>query len=115
MTNLKKLKIFNKPFKIENRKSLGLSAQDILSSNTYSKITVELVYFGLYRPTDITIANLRDFLEERLNKPEGITILETSVPEVQGSPFTTQELLTAEDENRTAYTTEDTIEDTTDY
>ncbi len=96
-------------FKIENRKSLGLSAQDILSSNTYSKITVELVYFGLYRPTEITIANLRDFLEERLNKPEGITILETSVPEVQGSPFTTQELLTAEDENRTAYTTEDTI------
>ena len=44
-----------------------------------------------------------------MNKPEGITILETSVPEVQGSPFTTQELLTAEDENRTAYTTEDTI------
>ena len=51
-------------FKAENRKSLGLSAEDILSSNNYSKITVEFVYFGLYRPTDLAISNFRDFLSE---------------------------------------------------
>jgi len=96
-------------YKAENRKSLGLSAEEILSSNTYSKITVEFVYFGLYRPTDLTISRFRDFLGERLNKPEGITIRETSVPEVQGSPFTTAELISVEDENRTAYTSGDTI------
>ncbi|MFT7626482.1 MAG: hypothetical protein ACI9OS_000116 [Ulvibacter sp.] len=96
-------------FKAENRKSLGLSAEDILSSNNYSKITVEFVYFGLYRPTDLTISNFRDFLSARLNKPGGIIISETRIPEAEGSPFTTQELIAIEDENRTVYTSGDTI------
>jgi hypothetical protein len=96
-------------FKAENRLSLGISAEDLLSSNNYSKLTVELVYFGLYRPTDLTISNFRNFLSERLNKPGGITIKETSVPEVEGSPFTSAELVAIEDENRTEYTSGDTI------
>lgn len=96
-------------FKAENRKSLGLSAEDILSSNNYSKITVEFVYFGLYRPTDLAISNFRDFLSARLNKPGGIIIRETSIPEAEGSPFTTEELIAIEDENRTVYTSGDTI------
>ena len=96
-------------FKAENRLSLGVSAEDILSSNNYSKLTVEFVYFGLYRPTDLAISNFRDFLSERLNKPGGITIIETRIPEPEGSPFTTAELIAIEDENRTVYTSGDTI------
>jgi hypothetical protein len=96
-------------FKAENRLSLGVSAEDILSSGNYSKLTVEFVYFGLFRPTELAISNFRSFLSERLNKPGGITIIETSVPEVQGSPFTSAELLAIEDENRTVYTSGDTI------
>lgn len=96
-------------FKTENRLSLGVSAEDLLSSDNYSKLTVEFVYFGFYRPTELAIANFREFLSERLNKPGGIIIKETSVPEVQGSPFTTQELIAIEDENRTAYTNGDEI------
>ena len=96
-------------FKAENRLSLGLSAEDILSSNNYTKLNVELVYFGLYRPTDLAISNFRNFLTERLNKPGGINIIETSIPEAEGSPFTTQELIAIEDEKRTVYTNGETI------
>jgi hypothetical protein len=96
-------------FKAENRLSLGVSAEDILSSNNYSKLTVEFVYFGLYRPTDLAISNFRNFLTERLNKPGGITIIETSIPEAEGSPFTAAELISVENENRTIYTSGDTI------
>jgi len=96
-------------FKAENRLSLGVSAEDILSLNNYSQLTVEFVYFGLYRPTDLAISNFRDFLSQRLNKPGGIIIKETRIPEVEGSPFTTAELNAIEDENRTVYTSGDTI------
>lgn len=96
-------------FKAENRLSLGVSAEDLLSNDTYSKLTVELVYFGLYRPTDLTIANFRNFLNDRLNKPGGISIIETTIPEAQGSPFTTAELIAIEDDKRTVYTNGDTI------
>ena len=34
--------------KAQNRLSLGVSAEDILSSDNYPSITVEFVYFGLY-------------------------------------------------------------------
>lgn len=96
-------------FKAENRKSLGVSAEDLLSNDTYSKLTVEFVYFGLYKPTNLAVANFRNFLNERLNKPGGISIVETTIPEVEGSPFTTAELIAIEDAQRTIYTTEDTI------
>jgi hypothetical protein len=95
--------------KAQNRLSLGVSAEDILSSDNYPSITVEFVYFGLYRPTDLAIVNFRNFLNERLNKQGGINIIETSIPEVQGAPFTTQELIEIEDENRTQYTSGNNI------
>ena len=95
--------------KAQNRLSLGLSAEDILSSDTFPSITIEFVYFGFYRPTDLAIANFRGFLNKHLNKQGGINIIETRVPEVQGAPFTTQELIEIEDENRTQYTSGDNI------
>ena len=44
-----------------------------------------------------------------MNKPGGITITETRIPEAEGSPFTTEELNAIEDENRTVYTSGDNI------
>ena len=96
-------------FKAENRLSLGVSAEDLLSNDNYSKLTVEFVYFGLNKPTDQAVFNFRNFLNERLNKPGGISIIETAIPESVGSPFSTAELIAIEDAKRTIYTNGDTI------
>jgi predicted Zn-dependent protease len=95
--------------KAENRKGLGLSAEDILSSDIYPNLTVELVFANFYKPTETAVNELRDFLNTRLNKVGNISIVETIIQPSPGAPFTIQEIKDLEDENRTIYTTDDTI------
>jgi hypothetical protein len=88
----------------ENRKALGESAEDILSSDIYKSLTVELVYSEVYRPTEEALDNLRDFLTARINKPQGINFVERVVPEQPNDPFTIEEIREIEDRLRTIYT-----------
>lgn len=96
-------------FKAENRKALGSSGADILSSDIYQSITVELVYSAGFRPEQSTITDFENFLAARINKPGGINIIETQIEAPDGAPFTTQEIRDIEDENRTQYTEGDDI------
>lgn len=96
-------------FKAENRKALGLSAGDILSSGTYPKMVVEFVYSEGFRPRQETLDFFSDFLNERVFKPGGITFTETVIDPPPGAPYNSQEIRDIEDANRTLYTTDDTI------
>ncbi|WP_232729140.1 membrane metalloprotease [Ulvibacter sp. MAR_2010_11] len=95
--------------KAENRKALGTSAEDILSEDIYTKLTVEIVYSGGFRPTDATIVGLQNFLNQRVNKPEGISINETFIDAPAGAPFTIEEIRAIEEEHRTIYTVDNSI------
>mgnify|MGYP003109809956 CR=1 FL=1 len=95
--------------KAENLLGLGESAEDILSDDIYKSLVVELVYSNGFRPEQRTIDNLRRFLSERVNKPDGISIVETVIAPPPGEPYTTQEIRDIEAENRTRYTTDDQI------
>lgn len=88
----------------ENRKALGESAEDILSSDIYKSITVELVYSEVYRPTQESIDNLRTFITERVNKPQGINFVERVVAQQPNDPFDIDEIKEIEDRLRTKYT-----------
>lgn len=96
-------------FKAENRKQLGLSAADLLSSDTYNSMTIEYVYAASFRPSDETIAGITNFLTLRVNKPNGISVVETMIQAPSGAPFTIDEIRDIEDEHRTQYTNDDTI------
>ena len=87
----------------DNRKALGVSAEDLLSDDIYTSLTVEFVYPASFRPTDVSINNFRNFLAERLNKPNGINIVETIIESPTGAPFTISEIRDIEDEFRTEY------------
>jgi predicted Zn-dependent protease len=95
--------------KTENLLGLGDSAEDILSDDIYKSLVVELVYSNGFRPEQRTIDNLRQLLIERVNKPDGINIVETVIDPPQGEPYTTQEIRDIETENRTKYTNGDQI------
>lgn len=93
----------------ENKKSLGTSAEDILSDDIYKSMTVELVYSLGFEPEEETKNMLIQFLNARINKPGGVLVKETVINPPQGTPFDIDEVKEIEKNNRTAYTEEDDL------
>ncbi len=96
-------------YKIENQQSTGSSAYDILSDDTYKSLIIELVYVEGFEPTTTAVNNFRNFLNDRIHKPNGITVESRSIPSPGESPYTTKEIAAIEEDNRTLYNTEDQI------
>ena len=88
----------------ENRKGLGTSSEDILSSDIYKSLTVELVYSEVYKPTEESLNNFRNFILERVNKPSGINFVERQITAQPNDPFSIEEIREIEDRVRTQYT-----------
>jgi len=100
--------ITDDPF-AENKKALGTSAEDLLSDDIYPNLVVEFVYSSFYKPSNTAVDNFRNFLAQRLNKPDGIDFVETVIPDSSGAPFDIDEIKAIEEENRTRYTDGNTI------
>lgn len=94
---------------LENKQPLGTSANELLASDTFTSLRIELAYEEGFRPTQTTIDLIDDFLEARLNKPDGITITETLVSPSQTGPYDINEIVAIEDEHRTVFNTGDQI------
>ena len=93
----------------ENKKSLGTSAEDILSNDIYNRLTIEFVYAIGFEPTEETKNAITAFLNERTTKPDGITLKETVIEPPTGAPYDIDEIKDIEDNNRTAYTKDDEL------
>jgi hypothetical protein len=93
----------------ENLKALGASAEDLLSDDIYTRLVVEIAYSQGFRPKQLTIDSFRNFLNQRLNKPGGITIIESVIDPPTGEPYTVQEIRDIESNVRTRYTNGDEI------
>ena len=92
-----------------NKLALGASSADLLSAGDFSRLVVELVYAEGFRPQQETINTFRDFLNQRLNKPGGITFVETVIDPPTGAPFNATEIREIEDANRTQFNNGNTI------
>ena len=88
----------------ENLKALGASAEDLLSDDIYTSLVVEIAYSNGFRPKQQTINSFRNFLTQRLNKPGGISIVETVVQPPQGEPYSISEIRQIESQIRTKFT-----------
>lgn len=97
------------PNKNLNRQATGSSANDLLSSNTFKSIVIELVYVEGFEPTQTAIDNVVAFLKDRTFKPNGITVEKRSMPSPGKDTFTIEEIAAIEREERTKYNTDDTI------
>ncbi|MEH6405856.1 MAG: membrane metalloprotease [Leeuwenhoekiella sp.] len=95
--------------KTDNQKTLGTSASDFLSSASFSSMQIEIGYVEGYRPTDATITNLLNFFENRINKPNGVSLKETIVPATSVGSLSTDEVVKIENDNRTVYNTGDEL------
>lgn len=86
-----------------NQMPTGTSANDLLSDANFTSIIVELVFVEGNAPSQTSINNFVDFLEERTFKPDGITVETRSIASPGNSPYTNQEIIEIEDANRTQY------------
>lgn len=93
----------------ENKKALGVSAEDLLSDDIYRSLTVEFVYTTSSKPAEASINAFRNFLQSRINKPDGILFVETQIPDQAGAPFDLDDIKDFEEEFRTQYTDGDDI------
>lgn len=92
-----------------NNKSVGESAHDLLASEDYNYLQVEIQYIQGYAPTQIALDNLKNFLVQRLNKPKGIEYIFTTVKSPLKSSYSVSEIAELEEKFRTVYTKGDTI------
>ena len=99
---------FNKDHSL-NKKSVGSSAHDLLSADKFKKVIVEIQYMQDFEPTQAAINNLKTFMEQRLNKPEGITIKQKQIPASGKATYTVNEIADIESQNREEFTTPDQL------
>lgn len=89
--------------KAPNLKPTGASANDFLSESKHQSLLIEVNYVEGLNPNAQSLLNLKQFLQNRLNKSGGITILQRQISSQSGSPFTLDEISGIENAVRTEY------------
>lgn len=86
-----------------NRKSVGESSNDLLSDTAFKAISFEIFYVEGLRPNAAAIENFETFLNDRLNKPNGVQIQLKSIASPQQAVYSITDIRNLEDEIRTLY------------
>jgi len=92
-----------------NKKATGSSSYDLLAEDTFKSMVVEVVYVQGYEPSTAAINNFVTFLNERVNKSQGITIVKRAIASSGKATFTNEEIIAIEDANRTKYNSSNQI------
>jgi hypothetical protein len=92
-----------------NMNPLGSSANDLLSATNFNSLTIEIVAVQGFEPTSQAIQGFREFLQDRLFKPDGVTITQRSIPSSGKTPFSIEEIAEIENTTRTLFNKEDDI------
>ncbi len=88
----------------ENFKAIGASAKDLLTAGTYTSIKIEIQYMPGYAPDAASINNAVAFLNNLVNKPGGISVIQTQIPSAGKPVMTLNDIVEVEKNNRTVYT-----------
>lgn len=92
-----------------NLRNTGASAEELLRSTNFDRLELEFIYVNGARPETASINNLKSFLQERLNKPNGINIVELNVTNNAGDDYSIEEVNDLENSSRTSFSRDRTI------
>lgn len=95
--------------KSANLRSLGESANELLSDEKFTSINIEMLYVPGYEPSQRTITNLKSFLAARTFKPDGVSISTRAVASSGKAPFSIEEIAEIEARERLLYNAGDEI------
>lgn len=86
-----------------NNGVVGNSANALLSDEYYKSLIVEVLYMPNFEPNQGSITNLHNFLNTYLNKPQGIQIVLKQIPSNGQASYSSDDVRSIEDENRSQY------------
>ena len=96
------------PNSLHNR-SVGASANELLSASRYTSLKVEIQYMTGYAPDANAVNHLQNFLATYLNKPAGINIVTKEIGVSSSATLSADDVHAIEKANRTAFTTENQL------
>lgn len=96
------------PNKELNNKPVGASANDLLSSNKYKALRIEINYMPGYEPDMNAYHHLWDKLNIYLNKLD-ISIISGEIPAASSTALSIDQVKAIEEQNRTVYNTDTLI------
>jgi len=88
----------------ENNKAVGASANDLLTSSKYTSVKIEIQYMPGFQPDAAAVNNLTAFLNSLMNKPGGVTVIQTQIVSAGKTVLSLNDIATIEKNNRTVYT-----------
>jgi len=88
----------------------GSSAADLLRSDTFTRIFIEVDWVEGFKPSDSGLDSLKVFMEQRLHKPDGIKIMFDEAIESPGiSKYSSKDIRNLEEEHRSNHTNGNTL------
>lgn len=88
----------------ENNKTVGASANDLLSDAKFNSIKIEVQYMPGFQPDATTLNNLTAFINTLVNKPGGIIITQKQIASSGKNVLSLTDIATIEKDSRTVYT-----------
>ena len=92
-----------------NNRAVGSSANELLSSNTYKSLKVEVQFMSGFEPDAQAIIHLQNFLTGFVNKPNGLTIVTKEIAANANTTLKVEDIINIEKANRTAFSTANEI------
>jgi predicted Zn-dependent protease len=93
-------------FEYDHQQNPGLSANDLLSDESFSELVVEIDYMPGYAPNARALDSLQAFLEQRLNKTS-VTILEpTQISSADQNSYSASDVRSLENQHRNNFSEE---------
>lgn len=89
--------------KAYSKQSVGKSAHDLLSAADFTSLKIEIQYMPGYKPDDGVISQVESFLKELVNKPGGISVMQTQIPSLGKTPVSQADVISQESKYRTQY------------
>lgn len=85
-------------------KTLGASANDILSSSKYQALELEINYMQAYPLSDVVVNHLTNYLQTYINKPGGIRVYRQVINNSDKTIFGINDVVALEKKVRTKFT-----------
>lgn len=86
-----------------------ITPQNFLAADKYTSLIVEIKYIEGYNPTQESLNNLKQFLSDRLNKPNGITLITGSLPSKGRTSYSLTDIKAIEKTSRQYQTNNKTL------
>jgi len=92
-----------------HKNPVGYSANDLLATDEFTQLQIEIIHVQDFALEDESLETLKDFLQDRLHKPDGINITTTAIESPGRAPYSSEDITEVEENQRSLFTSDNTI------